>query len=188
MGLSTERKVFIGILCVAGSALLIDQVVLKPSSAQAMPVAIAGVSDLLITPTSAPAQAPVGSQLTMAQVLLDRLGEQSTPAKGRSLGSAFTLDQLISSSVPGADQPEPGGVRPPQPSLPVIAPAATDLPVLTSVMPSRSGGGAVLGGKLVQIGQETPAGFELIEVRERSVILRRDGRLYTLTIPVQVQP
>lgn len=188
MGLTTERKVFIGILCVAGSALLIDQVVLRPSSAEAMPVATAGLNDLLITPTSTPAQASVGSQLTMAQVLLDRLGEQSTPSQGRSLGSAFTLDQLITTSTPGADQSEAGGERSAQPALPVLAPAATDLPVLTSVMPSKSGGGAVLGGKLVQIGQQTQAGFELMEVRERSVILRRDGRLYTLTIPVQVQP
>lgn len=188
MGLSTERKVFVGILCVAGSALMIDQVVLGPSSAEAMPVATADSSDLLITPTSTPAQASVGSSLNMAQVLLERLGAQNTVPEGKSLGSAFTLDQLIASGIPDSDPAQVNAERSTQPSLPVITPDAPDLPALTAVMPSKSGGGAVLGGKLVRIGQQTPEGFELIEVRERSVILRREGRFYTITIPMQVQP
>lgn len=188
MGLSTERKVFVGILCVAGSALMIDQVVLGPSNAEAMPEAIAASSDLLITPTSTPAQATVGSSLTMAQVLLERLGGQNAAPEGRSLGSAFTLDQLIAPPVSDSDPDQVSGERSTQPSLPVITPDAPDLPALTAVMPSKSGGGAVLGGKLVRIGQKTPEGFELLEVRERSVILTRDGRLYTITIPVHVQP
>ena len=187
MGLTTERKVFVGILFVAGAALVIDQGFLGPSEASAMPPTAPAASDLLITPSSSPAQTSKGSTLSMAQVLLDRLGaSESSPDVNRSLGSAFSLDQLMQASIATTtgEQNEPSV----EPALPTISRDAPDLPALSSVMPSKNGGGAVLGGKLYRVGQETPEGFILREVRERGVILERDGVTYAVTIPVHVQP
>ncbi|MFG0298406.1 MAG: hypothetical protein ACF8K1_02250 [Phycisphaerales bacterium JB047] len=190
MGLSKERKIFIGILSIAGAALVIDQGFLAPSSASAM-------GDALAAPVAAQGEAPVVNQatassgLTAAKLLMDRLAkrEQSAQSPQATLGSGFTLEQLIEPVLNGTDSTlETQDLIQNEPTLPRIQPSAPDLPTLTAVMPAPSGGGAVLGGKLIRVGQVDSNGFTLLKVRERGVVLRRNGQIYSVEMPTQTGP
>lgn len=190
MGLSTERKVFVGILAVAGIALVLDRGVLGPSTAGA------STEDLAVAPvpqdSGQPLSKPSSGHQTAAQILIDRLNnkhELTTPSEQPSLGAAFSLEQLIEPVMQTVNNQAPAATIPAEPrsrpALPVVTSRAVDLPTLTAVMPSSSGGGAVLNGKLVRIGQTDSAGFTLKQVRERGVVLEHDGQLYTIEIPMQ---
>lgn len=196
MGLSTERKVFVVILSVAGAALVIDRGLLGPSTADAGPVAPASESTPLLaglTPTAA-----TGQTQSAAQILINRLSKQSAPAQSApqaSLSSAFSLEQLIEPVMEAVVQQnlDPTVVSTPrqpqrEPVLPVMTPSEVNLPTLTAVMPATNGGGAVLNGKLVRVGQISPLGFTLKQVRERGVVLELEGRLYSVEIPMQTGP
>ncbi len=99
MGLSTERKVFLAVLAVAGGALIIDQGILGPSEASALPDMPTPSAEAVIPEAPVPS-APTNSSETMAQVLMDRLdGIQSERGKGHSLSAAFSLERFI-------DEPE----------------------------------------------------------------------------------
>ncbi len=187
MGLSTERKVFVGVLAVAGAALVIDQGLLGPSEAAAtsesLPVATDNAS-----PETAPAATPSKPSVTMAQVLMDRLSGVQGDTSENSLSTAFSLEELLPSPE---DMPGDGSDDPEQPrlALPVITPTAPDLPRLSALMPStKGGGGAVLNGKLVRVGDVGPQGFQLLEVRDRSVVLGREGAVYQLEMPMNARP
>ena len=190
MGLSTERKVFMGVLFVAGAALVIDRGVLGPSSASASTDAPAGVpSDaLLVDPAehAAPTESPNGGK-TMAQVLMDRLGSIQGSQSEHTLSSAFSLEQLMPDPTEMLEQiedAEPDGF-----ALNQLIPSEVVLPTLGAVMPSeRGGGGAIIDGKMIRVGQTSEDGFTLREVRERSVILVRDGRMHVVEMPMQIQP
>jgi len=195
MGLSTERKVFVAILAVAGAALVIDQGLLGPSTVEAAPGAPAEASTPVLaglTPVSSS-----GKPQSAAQILIDRLSsksETSDPAPQATLSSAFSLEQLIEPVMQAmADQVEetPVAVKntaPQRTTLPTITPTNVTLPSLSAVMPASNGGGAVLNGKLVRVGQPTPLGFTLKQVRERGVVLELEGRLYTVEIPMHTGP
>lgn len=190
MGLSTERKVFIGILTLAGVALLLDQGLFGPSEASALPdPALSPDVTSPVSAASTPNQAPLRSA---AQVLMDRLNASAEPHAQASLGSAFSLEQLIEPVMDAVVTPDATGTptqtAAQQPSLPVIQASAVNLPALSAVMPSNTGGGAVLGGKLIRVGQTDANGFTLKQVRERGVILERDGRLFSLEMPMQTGP
>lgn len=189
MGLSTERKVFLAVLAVAGAALIIDQGILGPSEASALPDTPIPSAEAVIPEVQVPS-APAKSSETMAQVLMDRLdGIQSERGKGHSLSAAFSLERFI-------DEPEPaqgeGDTNEAQSvgnrMLDLIVADAPQMPTLSAVMPASNGGGAVLNGKLVRVGGQVSGGFTLVEVRERSVILSHDGRNYPLQMPMQTRP
>lgn len=189
MGLSTERKVFLAVLAVAGAALIIDQGILGPSEASALPDMPTPSAEEVIPEAPVPS-APTKSSETMAQVLMDRLdGIQSERGKGHSLSAAFSLERFI-------DEPEPvqgeGITSEPQSvgnrMLDLIVADTPQMPTLSAVMPASNGGGAVLNGKLVRVGGQVTGGFTLVEVRERSVILSHDGRNYPLQMPMQTRP
>jgi hypothetical protein len=182
MGLTTERKVFFGLMVVAGAALVIDQGFLGPSGASADDIAM--TADMLVE------QEPISEVQPAAQpaaaILIDRL--RSTPDTGSSvsLGSAFSLTKMIGPKDGLTDQQEPQGESSDDgqgDSFPLIAPRADDLPVLSAVMPSSNGGGALLGGKLVRVGQVGPNGYLLVLVHARAVLVERDGIQYAIEIP-----
>lgn len=196
MGLSTERKVFVAILAIAGAALVLDRGLLGPSSASASSEAVASPP----TPENeglAPLSTQENSQ-SAAQILIQRLtkpSEETLETPRSSLGSAFSLERLVEPVVepspePGGNEAAPitGNESQQRPTLPILVPSTIALPTLTAVMPASNGGGAVLDGKLVRTGQEGPDGFVLKQVRQRGVVLERDGRLYTIEIPVHAGP
>ena len=51
-------------------------------------------------------------------------------------------------------------------------------------MPAKNGGGAVVGGKLLRIGEVDSNGYRLIEVKARSVVVERNSTRYTIDIPM----
>ena len=126
MGLSTERKVFVGVLAVAGVALVIDRGLLGPSEAAATSEALPVASDIA-SPEAAPAATPTKPSATMAQVLMDRLSGVQGDTSGSSLSTAFSLEELLPSPEEllssGSEEAEQ-----PRLSLPVITPTAPDLP------------------------------------------------------------
>jgi hypothetical protein len=189
MGLTTERKVFFSVLFIAGAALVIDRGVLGPSDASAsadslIPSDAFATEPVHASPTAA---SSTPSAQTMAQVLMDRLGSIQGDESEHSLSSAFSLEQLVND--PGAIADGDAGSIPAEPTLPQLIPSETELPDLSSVMPSAtSGGGAVLNGELWRVGDVSPEGLKLIEVRERSVVLMREGRTYIVELPMQNQP
>ena len=184
MGLTTERKVFLGLVGVAGLALVIDQGFLGPKEASADMFPDASASpepELVSTPLDKPAQRPA------AMVLIDRLESLGSSDQAESLGSSFSLTKLVEPSV-GLPITDGAIVSSPdedsEGSFPLIAPVAADLPTLSSVMPAKNGGGgAVLGGKLLRVGQVDPNGYRLVLVHARSVLVERDGVQYAIEIP-----
>lgn len=190
MGLSTERKVFVAVLGVAGAALIIDRGILGPSDASAaatMPV----VESEAALPDMPDMAAPSASTETMAQVLMQRLDGIQSQQGQHSLSAAFSLEKFMSepaaaqgtSEQQASDQPSGNRV------LDLIIAETPTLPNLSAVMPSsKGGGGALLNGKIVRVGGQTESGFTLVEVRKRSVVLGLDGRTYTVEMPVQTRP
>lgn len=183
MGLTTERKVFLGLVGVAGLALFIDQGFLGPKEAVAdvFPIAAEPIADLAPSIVDSPA-----TQQAAAAILIDRLkGSVSSDMDG-SLGSAFSLTKLIEmeTSEQVAALQDLGSASPD--SFPMIAPKATDLPALSAVMPSKNGGGAVLGGKLLRVGQTGPEGYRLVTVMARAVLVEKDGVQYAIEIPMNL--
>lgn len=183
MGLTNERKVFLGVLTLAATALIIDQGFLAPSGAVGMETLAAEQTQA--QPLDAAGLADTQASVSPARLLIDRLKPHSKANAGASLGTAFSLGQIIAPP----DDPEVDTAPPTLPqtaqaaTLPVIEPPAADLPNLTAVMPARDGGAAVLNGKLIRIGQSAAGGFVLMQVRERGVVLKRDDRLYSLEVP-----
>lgn len=191
MGLTTERKVFIGLMIVAGASLALDQTILSPNSAGAAPLETnmlqAGASDSLITNITAPITKSV------TDILNERLSSSqidtnlTTPEQAQELQRMFV--PLLNNSTPPSTseplksvsiKPEPQQViaQEPEYSIP------TNLPVLSAVMPSRSGqSGAILDATLYRIGETTPQGYTLLKVEQRHVLVSYQDRNYWLVIP-----
>jgi hypothetical protein len=188
MGLTSERKVFIGLFVVAGAALIIDQGILGPQSASAD--LVQPPTDLLVT--SEQAQVVKPKPKPAAAILIERLRAKDAPASESSIDSAFSLTQLIEPAMIeqaiSGEQIQLGQSDESNQSFPAIVPQAVDLPILSSVMPSSSGGGAVLGGKLVRAGQVGPNGYRLVLVHARSVLVEKDGVQYAIEIPTVSSP
>lgn len=186
MGLSTERKVFLGVMAVAGIAFFVDQGLLGPAGASADMIE-PQVDSIIAQPAIVTGTEPTK---VAAAVLIDRIKSVSLTSSTDSFGSAFSLTQLVEQPIPAQidgnndlNEMGQGLSQATSSSFPSIAPKATDLPTLSSVMPSKSGGAAVLGGKLVRVGQVGPAGYRLIGVEARSIVVERDGTQYTIQVP-----
>jgi hypothetical protein len=186
MGLTTERKVFLGLAIVAGIALVVDQGILAPKSASADAIP----TNMESLPTAEPSQAseaismPAGKPAS--SMLIDRLKDLPSSDIAESFGASFSLGKMIKPSPNESDQNGQDQIVTQvndSDSFPDIAPIATDLPTLSAVMPAANGGGAVLGGKLLRIGQTGPSGYRLILVHARAVLVERDGVQYAIEMP-----
>ncbi|MBL4591034.1 MAG: hypothetical protein JKY96_03650 [Phycisphaerales bacterium] len=177
MGLSTERKVFLGLFLVAGGAFLMDQAILGPSGAEASVVDLGlDLSSESILAIGTQVQSPSKSQATAASLLNERLANLT-----KNIDQDSSLNQLFSDPMLRAiESPTEADAAAVQ-STPVVA---VQLPKLSAVMPSQSGGAAVIDGVLIRAGGESAAGFRLITVQKRSVILEKSGNRYTIEVPV----
>lgn len=189
MGLTTERKVFFGLMLIAGASLVIDQAILSPSSAGAAPLdnapAQASATDSIINSITKPITKSVtdilNERLSSAQVNANISPEQSQDLQrmfAPLLNQSKTLANDAPKIIQAAPQPQKVIAAEPQHSIP------TNLPNLTSVMPSRSGqSGAILDSTLYRIGNTTPNGYTLLKVEQRQVLVRYQDREYWLVIP-----
>jgi len=187
MGLTTERKVFIGIASVAVVALIIDQGILAPGSAVAQ--SDVPTSDVLELSTPLPEvmQIAQGSPPATEQ-LISRIESAISENSGEvSMSSLFSMTRLGTPDSPTIDQAGDNAKSENTESFPILVSKPTDLPALSSVMPAKNGGGAVLSGTLLRIGQESPNGYRLLDVYKRSVLLEKDGQQYIVDLPVTLQ-
>ncbi len=189
MGLTTERKVFLGLMLVAGASLVVDQAILSPSSAGAAPLdsgsAQASATDSIINSITKPITKSVtdilNERLSSAQVNANISPEQSQEIQ-RLFAPLLSQNKAPAQETPAqiVIEPEPQKViaAEPQHTIP------TNLPNLTSVMPSRSGqSGAILDATLYRIGETTPNGYTLLKVEQRQVLVSYQNREYWLVIP-----
>ena len=174
MGLSTERKVFLGLFLVAGGALLVDQTVLGPKSAGA--ALLDSVSEITTEAIAEPVeQTKQAVRSTAAELLNERLS---------SMTESFSADTSVSSmfGMPSLDE-LPVEIQSNQQSIAEAIGTNVDTPKLSAVMPSSTGGAAVIDGVLVRAGGTTSDGYRLITVSQRSVVIEKNGREYTMTLP-----
>lgn len=186
MGLTTERKIFLGLVGIAGIALVIDQGFLGPSEAAAESASLT-LEAIEEMPTEIESQAAK----PVAAILIDRLGSKVSSNSDGAFGSVFSLNKLIKPAAANSTGSIDGQVTgsqndESQEAFLIIAPTATDLPSLSSVMPSKNGGGAVLEGKLVRVGELGPNGYRLLFVKARAVLVERDGVQYAIEIPMNI--
>lgn len=177
MGLSTERKVFLGLFLVAGGALVVDQAFLGPKSAGAG--LIESATDLTKEALAEPVeQAKQQAKTSAAELLNERLSVMT---------ASFASDQPVGSmfGMPTREQLPVAITQDQQGTIADAIPATQsgDLPVLSAAMPAKNGGGAVIDGVLIRVGGTTEDGFRLITVRQRSVVLQKDGKDYVVALP-----
>ena len=175
MGLSRERIFIVGLLALAGWALVVDQGLLRPRSASA-----AGTGPAVADATGGSAEPAAGSPaglsrlggLAPAMVAARlRLGEDPDHA----VGDAFALPAAWASVLGEPPAEEPRG--------------STGPLVLTAVMPSSSGGVAVINGSPVRVGEPVGAtGYRLVRVVAQSAVLEGRGEVLRLELPLPTGP
>lgn len=186
MGLTTERKIFLGLMIVAGASLVVDQAILSPNSASADSL---GAGDLNALPDQAliaSVTAPITKSVT--QILNERL--KNSELSGDVAINPEQLQQLFAPTHKPAPKQQvlsaPKSFVAQQPvveQMPVQS-APSDLPVLSAVMPSRSGqSGAILDGTLYRIGETTRNGYKLISVEKRQIVVSKEGKEYWVVLP-----
>jgi len=184
MGLTTERKVFLGLVGVAGLALFIDQGVLGPKAASASSELPSESSSALLPIASEPVL-PVGKPA--AEILIDRLRSFGESDSNQSFDSSFSIVSMIQQPIAISESNTIETNLSPTTGISqgyTTVATPSDLPSLSSVMPSTNGGGAVLAGKLVRVGETGPNGYTLVLVHARAVLVEKDGQQYAIEIPM----
>lgn len=172
MALTKERKVFLGVLLVAGGSLALDRGLIgSPNEAGAGVVEQVKASlmpDLGVGASIGTTDPNELSQIT--SLVQDRLFDGELEADASGVSSMF---------FPVAQTPSTAGVVTAAPE------SRTRMPRLTAIMPGANGSGtAVLDGRAVRVGQTTGGGFTLVRVVDRSVVLEREDREHVVTLPV----
>lgn len=186
MGLTKERKIFLGLAAVAGVALIADQGIFATQDASAQAIDVfestpveESVVELKESSISLPA----------AKILIDRLQENPPGDSTDSLGAIFSLSKLMVTQETdqenaGSDSSDLNESSASKASFALIPPQAKNLPVLSAVMPSKNGtGGAVMDGEILRVGQVNADGYRLVEVKQRTVIVELNGVQYAVEIP-----
>lgn len=172
MGMPRDRIVVVGLLAVAGAGLVADRTIFR-AEAQAAAEPVAEETSL--------AAAGVGKvQSAVAGLIRDQFREAFDTQFAAQADQIEFGPAVEWMSRQAAEQPAvvPGSVRTPQPV------SQQGLPSLTVVMPTQSGGVAVIDGVRLAIGQTHPSGFRLVAVGDRSATIVRDGRTIELAMSV----
>lgn len=179
MALTRERKIFIGILALAGGALALDMGLLRgPASASASegePLATEPESLLLAESAREPGD------------LLSRLGADLGPGLAGVLEAYASREGVSPASAGDAFAwPEAWTAAPAasaRESKPVPA-GPLSMPKVTSVMPKADGGGlAIIGGRTLRVGQLEPTlRATILEIRPDGVVIELDGRVLALPL------
>ncbi|MFI4896614.1 MAG: hypothetical protein ACIARR_02185 [Phycisphaerales bacterium JB059] len=177
MELSRERKIFVGLFVTAVVALGVDQMLPGPSGASAgvVPPTLtgavgAGSSEAGVAEPSG----SIGKTLALFAHKLQVL-DQGGSLDATLAGDAFAVPAAwLRTPEPGVEG-QPASVSPPGPPR----------FMLSSVMPTKRGGIAVIDGKTYRQGDQVGA-FTLELVEPRSVVMRRGDELYR--VPMTRQP
>lgn len=176
MALSKERKVYLGVLGVAGLALAIDFVLPNPDEADAsaehgtpMGVGPAGESD----PDSVDIQGDGANQIALTAKRLHEL-EATLRLGGERAADPFTPGPLWA-------PPESGNEYPDGPTSIERAAVFAARHTLTAVLESRAGAGAVVDGVFLQVGESLEE-FELVAVGDRTAVFQSGDAVAILEI------
>lgn len=173
MALSSERKVFIGVLTLALGSLVVDRGILSgPSEAgAALMNQVSGMVDPASAVTLLDTKGIEEPEFAgISSLVQDRL-KNAQGGGDVALGSLF----FPVSETPVADQPR----------VSTATRTAAPMPGLSAIMPDGRGGGtAVIGGRAYKVGDEVPGGFVLVRLVDRSAVLERGGTEHVLTLPV----
>jgi len=180
MGLTTERKVFLGLMVVAGASLVIDQAILSPKSASATSLGVDQVDSMSNEPIVASIVNPITKSVT--QILNERLSNADLSGDPKEIQSMFA--PLIKPAPQQRVKPDNRRLSQPAVAVSTVRQLPTNLPVLSAVMPSQSGqSGAILNSTLYRIGDSTIDGYRLLSVEQRKVLVGFKGQKYWLTLP-----
>ncbi|RMH29870.1 MAG: hypothetical protein D6692_03150 [Planctomycetota bacterium] len=172
MGMPRDRIVVVGLLAVASAGLVADRTIFR-AEARAASEPVAQETTL--------AAAGVGKvQSAVAGLIRDQFREAfdaqfAAQADQIAFGPAAEWMSRQAVEQPAVDT---RSAQTPQPL------SEQGLPSLTIVMPTQSGGIAVIDGVRLTIGQTHPSGFRLVAVGDRSATIVRDGRTIELTMSV----
>lgn len=176
MAIARERQVFIGLMVIAGAGLMVDRALLGPKSAAA---GVEGSAEpAAMADASAAVREVVGraSAATIA-TMFERFGSQGLEGLNFGPEAAWTDREVLGAVIDVPTSPQVGMTIEP-PADPAVARFKLSL-----VMPTQTGGVAVVNGVRMQLGQWHPDGFQLIHVGERSVVLEVDGKSVTVNLP-----
>jgi len=188
MGLTTERKVFLGLMVIAGASLIIDQAILSPSSASASSLDAEQIDAIPDEPILAGITKPITDSVT--KILNDRLNKAA--ATDNQADQLESVQQMFAPLLAPPPRNSDQAATKSSLSLPSnetlteepVAQAPSDLPILSALMPSRTGqSGAILDATLFRVGETTRNGYRLISVEQRQVVVERDGREYWIILP-----
>jgi len=169
MGLSRERKIFVGLLGVAGLALVVDRGVLQPGEVSAKEVSL---TDTIAT-LAASAGTPGTGKTDEGAVLLPAMLAERLNLTGMDGGATTNAFALPASWVPTPRGPGPEN----RGSAPLTL-------KLSAVMPSRTGGIAIINGATVRVGEEVEhSGYRLARVTEGTAVLEHGDRTLELSLP-----
>jgi hypothetical protein len=177
MKLSTNNKIYVGILGLAILALGFDRLFLGPEAAVPAHVSAAGSPGTVGTPAAAsacPAQESQSSIQTLAK-RLETAGQRGG-LDPRSMRDAFVPADSWLGRTPVAPQAQ-------------AAPTKTfaQLHELTSVVCAEEGGSAVIDGKVMQVGQEL-SGYRLTWVRPGVAVFQSARETVELQLPTMAKP
>jgi hypothetical protein len=151
MKITNEQKIYVAVLGVAVAALLIDHAYSGPHSASAAPSALSAHTAVQPEP--------------MIPVESPSLNEGMIASKLKAI-PPFDLNQICDAFSPSkiwADSVQPQSARPDQ---------FETSHKLSAVLSSHNGGGAIVNGELVRVG-ETVDGFKLMGVGARSAVFSK---------------
>lgn len=176
MGLSTERKVIIGLFLVAGGALVVDQAILGPKEAGASELDLGfNLTPESILNVDLPTKGEIFDK-TAASLLNERLSKfeqtmQADPSLDQMFGVPILDDEEVSNALTTGNTTDALSEQ-------------SGLPRLSAVMPSSTGGAAVINGVLVRVGDLNADGYRLISVQQRSAVIEKSGKKYTIALPM----
>jgi hypothetical protein len=184
MGLTTERKVFFGLMVIAGASLIVDQAILSPKSASADSLDVTQIEAMPNQPILAGLTKPITKSVT--QILNDRLSNANLSSNVKldasDIQNMFT--PIVKPTQPIPTLPQQTSLSQPSSEKLPAQEAPSDLPLLSAVMPSRSGqSGAILDATLYRIGETTRNGYRLISVEQRQVVVEKNGHEYWIILP-----
>lgn len=180
MAIARERQVFIGLMLVAGTGLMLDRAVLGPRPAEAG--IAAGEEPALLADTTTSLRTAIGKASAASIAgMFERFGGNSSDGLNFGPDAAWTereVAEIITADFSASRDEAEAGQPAPTLTDPVLARIKLSL-----VMPTQSGGVAVINGARMQLGQWHPDGFQLIHVGERSVVIEIDGKPTTVNLP-----
>ena len=184
MRLNKQRKVYLGLLAVAGIALAADQMFFGVSGPQAASAAVQTPGAAVpATPTAAGQPAPAASATNAHMAGAARLAQLlNSLSRDENLNAASTSDAFAIPPewLPVASKPETDNSQPE--AADEAGKTTTKSPVVTAIMAGGTRPAAIVNGRLMTVG-DAHAGITLVAVEPGIALLRTpDGVVHPIRV------